>query len=667
MRMSRRIAIEILIGAALIIGFFYWLYLKPEGGPGVMDVNDPVIKRSVTGNRDKALVIGVDGMDWEVAIPLINQGRMPNLARMVGRGTHGNFTAPPPLISPAIWTTVATGVPREVHGIDNFLAKIPFEYREVMMTSRFRRAPALWQMASWAGRSVGVVNWYSAYPAEELRLGVFVAEGVTPGKVADGHVYPADWRERIMSVPMPRYLDYEKELENVRDSRVDRVYELDRMVFSISLEIMREVHPDLMMVFFQGIDVISHGFWKYSWPVGLDYYYPVSREERKRYRNVVEMHYEFTDRVIGGLLSEAEGYTVIVLSDHGLGPTFPPYNIFPDLNKLLERMGYLTYRGVTCDEVLGRFADYGELEPPEYRSTNIFHLCQELEIETQKWLSRGEESMAPPAVEAFIAARWKFKPPPGEEAGEKRQRAMIKLSQALLPDRQRQEILWRDLAGGGRGGTRVWNVKDFHKNVQGLYINLEDREPEGAVPSREYESFRRKVVKALKGLRTEEGRRLFKKVRANPQKDAMPLADADPPDILVEIDREAMLDNYAYRSPADPDPVPLAAIRWTYHDVSADHVPEGVFAVSGENAKTFKRMDVTDLDVTPTILWLLGIPIGEDMPGKVLIGAFEERLQTRKPLYIESWSKALDSGVISEPVDLSPEKLKQLKDLGYIQ
>jgi predicted AlkP superfamily phosphohydrolase/phosphomutase len=667
MRMNRRIIIEVLIGAALIIGFFYWLYLKPEAGPRVMDVNDPAIKRSVSGNRDKALVIGVDGLAWEVAIPLINRGRMPNLARIVGRGAHGDFRAEPPLISPAIWTTVATGMPREVHGIDNFLAKIPFEYREVMMTSRFRKAPALWQMASWAGRSVGVVNWYSAYPAEEVRLGVFVAEGVEPGKVSDAHVYPADWRDRIKSAPLPRYLDYEKEFENVRDSRVERVYELDRMVFSASLEIMREVRPDLMMVFFQGVDVISHGFWKYSRPVGLDHYFPVSRDERDRYRDVVEMHYELTDRMIGGLLGEAEGYTVIVLSDHGLGPTFPPHNIFPDLNKLLERMGYLAYRGVTCDEILSRFADYGELEAPEYRATNIFHLCQELEAETRKWLQRGEESMAPPAVEAFIASRWNFNPPPGDEAEKKRQRAMIKLSQALLPDRQRQQILWRGTAGGGGVGTRVWNVKDFHKNVQGLYINLEDREPEGMVPTGDYDKFRREVVKALKGLRTEEGRRLFKKVRANPRKDAMPLADADPPDILVEIDREAMLDNYAYRGPADPDPVPLAAIRWTYHDVSADHTPEGVFAVSGKNAKTFKRMDVTDLDIAPTILWLLGIPVGADMPGKVLAGAFEERLQIRKPIYIESWSEVLEPGVVSEPAEASPEKLKQLKDLGYIQ
>jgi predicted AlkP superfamily phosphohydrolase/phosphomutase len=656
--MRRRLVIEVLIGVALIAGFFYWLYLRPKPGPAALKPDDPIIKKSIRENRDKVLLIGVDGMTWDIALPLINEGKMSNLARLFAYGTHGIGFSSPPLISPAIWTTIATGVPREVHGIVNFFTKLPFEYREVIMTSRFRRAPALWQMASWAGRSVGVVNWYATFPAEPVR-GVFVAEGAEPGKADARNVYPPEWAERLKNAPAPEYVPYQDELQNIRDSRVTRAYDLDREVFAMAFEIMRSEHPDLMMVYFQNVDVVSHGFWKYRWPLGLDHHFSVTREERERYQNVIESHYEFTDHLIGGLLAEAEGYTVIVVSDHGHGPTFPPKNIFPDLNKLLERMGYLRYQGVTCDQVLYDLWQKGRLKTPAYPASDIFMVCQELEAETGKWMAQGADMMEPAAVDAYLGARLNLVAAKGEDQEKEREQAMTVLARALKPESQRQDILWR--------ATRAWNVRDFHMDVRGLYLNLAEREPEGIVPREDYRNFRRELVRALKDLRTESGRRLFASVEENPDKDVMPMTAADPPDVLVEIDRNAMLEDFAFRGPSDQDPIPLAAIRWSYRDVSADHVLDGVFLVSGEKARTFKNMDAGSLDLAPTVLWLLGLPVGADMPGRVLYEAFEDSLQNRPTLLIPSWSAVLKTEAPSGSEEMSPEKMKQFRDIGYIQ
>src|SRR5262249_36901627 len=79
----------------------------------------------LTGLRGKGrpiplLVVGLDGADWEVIRPLIREGRLPHLARLVGEGTSGTLLSEPPLLSPIIWTTLATGRPPTEHGITSF-------------------------------------------------------------------------------------------------------------------------------------------------------------------------------------------------------------------------------------------------------------------------------------------------------------------------------------------------------------------------------------------------------------------------------------------------------------------------------------------------------------------------------------------------------------------
>lgn len=657
--MKRRITLEVAAGVIIALGFFWWLYLRPGQGPEILPPDSPLIKKSIEAAGNRVLVIGIDALDWDVALDLVNEGRMPNLARLLDQSAHGMMMSERPLISPALWTTMATGMERDVHGIDNFMAKVPFEYREVEMTSRYRQVPPIWQMASWAGLSVGVVNWYAAKPAEALNRGVFVAQGISPEKVQDDQVWPLDWLERVRDAPLPRFDSYQKEIARVGDQRVQKAYDHDRKIFSVALEVLREQKPDLLMVYFESIDYLSHGFWKYSRPRSLGHSFAVPDRERERYSGVIEMHYEFTDRLIGGLLSEAEGYYVIIVSDHGHGPTYPPYNIFLDLNKLLERLGFLKYEGATCDDIVKGLVAQGEISVPPYESENIFDLCIDLSAETGKWLSRGEAKMPAFAVEAFISFRYKFRKPPSDQALEARMKAMNNIGSALLPDRQRQEMFWPK--------TSAWNTEDFHKDVRGIYLNLREREPEGSVDRDEYRKVRAGIIKSLKSLRSESGDHLFERVRANPAKEMMPVGEVDPPDILVEVNRGVLVQRLLYRSARDRDPIPLSAVRWSYSDVSGDHRPEGVFLVSGPGAKSFRRTDATLYDLCPTILWMLGLPVGSDMPGRVLRDAFDEGEARREPVYVRTWSEVVTGRVDSAPVELTPENRRRFRDLGYIQ
>ena len=65
----------------------------------------------------KVLLIGLDGAEWDRIDPLIAQGELPNLARLKRDGVHGPLESFEPILSPIIWTSIATGKTPEKHGI----------------------------------------------------------------------------------------------------------------------------------------------------------------------------------------------------------------------------------------------------------------------------------------------------------------------------------------------------------------------------------------------------------------------------------------------------------------------------------------------------------------------------------------------------------------------
>ena len=66
---------------------------------------------------DKWIVLTWDGATWDVILPLVEAGRMPNLAALMRRGTYADIHTLQPTESPILWTTVATGMPPEQHGV----------------------------------------------------------------------------------------------------------------------------------------------------------------------------------------------------------------------------------------------------------------------------------------------------------------------------------------------------------------------------------------------------------------------------------------------------------------------------------------------------------------------------------------------------------------------
>src|SRR5262245_36841331 len=121
------------------------------------------------------VLVGIDGADWLTIDRLVARGELKAFARLKARGRTGVMRATPPLLSPILWTTIATGRRPEDHRVLDFLVDVPGGQAPV--TSSERRTAALWNVFSERERSVAVVGWLATWPAETVR-GTIVTDRV---------------------------------------------------------------------------------------------------------------------------------------------------------------------------------------------------------------------------------------------------------------------------------------------------------------------------------------------------------------------------------------------------------------------------------------------------------------------------------------------------------
>ncbi len=114
----------------------------------------------------RVLLIGWDAADWKMMSPLLEQGKMPNFQKLVEDGVMGNLTSLEPILSPLLWTSIATGKLADEHNILGFAEPRPAGggIRPVRSTSR--KCKALWNIVSDKGLRAGVVHWLATHPAE---------------------------------------------------------------------------------------------------------------------------------------------------------------------------------------------------------------------------------------------------------------------------------------------------------------------------------------------------------------------------------------------------------------------------------------------------------------------------------------------------------------------
>lgn len=108
---------------------------------------------------------------------------------------------------------------------------------------------------------------------------------------------------------------------------------------------------------------------------------------------------------------------------------------------------------------------------------------------------------------------------------------------------------------------------------------------------------------------------------------------------------------------------------WVGPHISAEHenAPDGVIIIAGKGVNPKSTItNASVFDITPTILWLFGLPVAQDMDGKVLSSGFNpEYFEAPRSIPTYEFSKRQKVKPESLPV-LNPEMEERLKSLGYI-
>jgi hypothetical protein len=341
------------------------LHVEASAAPAGREVPDPspsaaTAQAVVAGDRRRVFLIGIDGMDWRRIDSLRARGLLPNFDRLIRHGVRSPMHTFLPTWSPILWTTIATGVSADVHGVHDFtetpipglncglqrLRKsmlVPEHIgltrgldalfargllREVPITACQRHVEALWNILSAQQKRVAVVNWFASWPAEPVngslisdrnaqRAAFFAARRDQECAVAEHITYPEDLLQTLGPVDVPELGNDASEILSLpffaelrRDEREQLsaqpalmrmfkyLYQSDEFASTAALKLLEREPVDFLAVYMSGIDNISH-------PFGAN-------------TGVIDRYYQFVDTALGALIAHADANTsLLVISDHG--------------------------------------------------------------------------------------------------------------------------------------------------------------------------------------------------------------------------------------------------------------------------------------------------------------------------------------------------------------
>jgi len=526
----------------LVVAACAWPALACEGASGRRGTAAPSGGRA---SRAPLLVVGVDGADWGVVQRLWAEGRLPHLKRLADGGASGVLKTAYG-ISPVIWTTIATGRTPDVHGITDFV--VSTESGAVPVSSAVRRVPAVWNMASRAGRRTAVLGWWASWPAEAIE-GVVVTDRAHLTRDRAVHP-PAELAalERTRVAIRDLYPGLAGGVPG-RDPWMEDGATRDRIMVHEGLQ-RAGTGFDLVMVYLRTVDIASHRYWKYFEPSR----YPGS-PRGEQWSQVIPTVYEATDQAIGDLVAACPaGTNVLLVSDHGFmaGPEMPM--VYMNTERLLEHLGFLVRKGEAVD-----FA----------------------------------RSVAYPV----------------------------------------------DSPG--------------HARVKLLRLSRRGREPDGRVPASEVQPELARLTRALQSVTYADGGPVFT-VRRNalpPQADLAADVTLTNASLRIRVGSAVYDDVVHY----------INSITGTHNETT-----DGMFVAWGPDIEPGSRPSAFSvLDVAPTILYALGLPVAEDFTGQARPDLFTRAFGARRPLRkVPSWGTMASWRVESSAVDA--KLVDELRALGYV-
>ncbi len=284
--------------------------------------------------KNKTLLIGWDAADWDIIWPLIAQGKMPALKKLIENGVYGNMSTMNPPYSPMLWTTVATGKTPDKHGVLGFIEVTPDAKSVRPVTTTSRKTRALWNIFHNKGLKSNLVGWWPSFPAEPIN-GTIISDrfqktsrdpkkqtpmsefAIHPWSEKDNfkdlRMFPFEITEAHLYPFVPRAHDVDQE-NHKGLSAIAKMVSENASVHNAATRLLRTSDWDFMAVYYDLIDHFCHSFMKYHPPR------PPSVDENNYniFKEAVTGAYMYQDMMLERKLQLIDkDTTVIVMSDHG--------------------------------------------------------------------------------------------------------------------------------------------------------------------------------------------------------------------------------------------------------------------------------------------------------------------------------------------------------------
>ena len=295
--------------------------------------------------KRKLLVVGWDGADWKIINKLMEQGDMPSMKYLVGNGTSGNLATLDPPFSPMLWTSIATGVRADKHGILGFTEPIPETIGVRPVSSTSRKVKAIWNILTQKGYKTHSVGWWPSHPAEPIN-GIMVSNHfqkmddskLTP--MLKGTVHPPElsglfshFRIHPSELTKEHIVPFVPLAANVDQDKSKRLFHIAKniaessSIHSATTWIAENKEWDLITMYLDTIDHFSHGFMNFHPPKMKG----ISNEQYETYKDVINSAYKYHDMMLGRLIQIAgEDATIMLISDHGFHSDHLRPKILPD-------------------------------------------------------------------------------------------------------------------------------------------------------------------------------------------------------------------------------------------------------------------------------------------------------------------------------------------------
>jgi hypothetical protein len=300
--------------------------------------------------QPRVSMILLDGASLDYVLPRVAEGRLPAFARLLEKGAVMDLATVRPTQPDPVWAAVATGMYPSKNGVrsaasffarsdDRMVDLLPdhcFSHALVYLgfihdepnASNTWRARPLWSIASNAGVRVGIVRWPMTYPAAEVN-GFIVSDRFHQlvGSIAefDRAASPHEvlgWVETSFADPAggsdPQSAPFQAP---AAASPEESALRRDRGYSAAMQNLAGEMAPRLTALRYEGLDVVSHYYLRYTQP---RLFRDIPDEDRRRFAQVIDRYYAYIDSELAAVLDRlAPGDLLVVVSGFGMQPLNP--------------------------------------------------------------------------------------------------------------------------------------------------------------------------------------------------------------------------------------------------------------------------------------------------------------------------------------------------------